>query len=96
MLTRDEVLKIAKLARLDLTEPEIQFYQAQLGRVLEYIHELDSLPTPEESVVRHVPKDAVAFREDKPVLSPYAKAILDNAPESEAGLYVLPAVWEGE
>lgn len=93
MLTKDEVLRIAKLARLSLTEAEVATYQTRLGRVLGYIQELNELKTP-DGFVRHVPKDAVSVREDKPVPFPAAKAILANAPESQADSFVLPPILE--
>lgn len=96
MLSREEVLKIARLARLELSDAEVTLYQTRLGRVLDYIHELNALSTKDVGFVRHVPKDAVGFREDKPVVSPYAEAILKNAPESEESHFLLPAVLEGD
>ena len=70
MLTREEVLKIAKLARLELTETEVETYRNRLGRVLDYIRELNELKTPQDAFVRHIPKDAVAFREDRAIAFP--------------------------
>ena len=96
MLSREEVLKIASLARLQLTDEEVAFYQKQLGRVLEYVKELNALPTPQDAFVRHVPRDAVAFREDRPVNFAGQKALLANAPEVENNLFHLPAVMEGD
>jgi aspartyl-tRNA(Asn)/glutamyl-tRNA(Gln) amidotransferase subunit C len=96
MLSREEVLKIARLARLELTDAELALYQTRLGRVLEYINELKAVSTTDAGFVRHVPKDAVAFREDKVQQSPYAAAILENAPEVEDSHFLLPAVLEGD
>jgi len=94
MLTREEVLKIAKLARLELTAEEVESYRKKLGRVLEYIHELDSLKTPQDAFVRHVPKDSVAFREDKMIPFPQHAALMKNAPDVEGGSFRLPPVLE--
>jgi len=94
MLTKDEVLKIAKLARLSLTEAEVESYQTRLGRVLEYIKELSQLKTPADAFVKHVPRDAVNFREDKAVPFGAVKEILKNAPSSEADSFVLPPIIE--
>ena len=92
MLSREEVLKIAKLARLTLSEDEVALYQKRLGRVLDYIRDLNQLDTPKDAFVRHIPQDAVGFREDKPTPFSNAPAILENAPAKEEGCFLLPTV----
>lgn len=96
MLSRDEVLKIARLARLQLKDDEISLYQTRLSRVLEYISELRGLTTEEESFVRHIPKDAVAFREDRVVAFSNVQGLLENAPSLEETSFHLPAVLGAE
>jgi len=43
MLTKDEVLKVAKLARLNLTEAELEKYQKQLSDVLVLFKKIDEI-----------------------------------------------------
>lgn len=94
MLSREEVIKIAKLARLDLTEKELEWYREKLGRVLEYINELNKLPTEGTQFVRHVPRDAVAYREDVAIPFTDTKALLANAPALEDSQFLLPTIVE--
>jgi len=97
MLSREEVLRIAKLARLELaSEAEVALYQRRLGRVLEHVRELSSLTVSAESSVRHVPADADAFREDVVAPFPNPGALLQNAPHVQDDHFVLPAVLEPE
>lgn len=96
MLTQEEVLKIAKLARLELSGDEVELYRNRLGRVLDYMRELGALETPSDAFVRHIPKDSVAFREDKPVPFSAAKLLLDNAPSLDGTSFSLPTVLEHE
>ena len=96
MLSKEDVLRIAQLARLELTSEEIDRYQRDLGRVLDHMRELDAVATEPGAVVRHVPKDSVAFREDKPLPFSNVGAILENAPETAEGCFRLPAVLEGD
>ena len=49
MITRDEVLQIAKLAQLKFTEEEIALFQEQLGRILEYFRQIEKLEDPSTS-----------------------------------------------
>ena len=55
MLSKEEILHLAHLARLSLTEEEIVTYQAQFGETIDYIKNLDELDTkdvvPTNSVV---------------------------------------------
>ncbi|MBY0369534.1 Asp-tRNA(Asn)/Glu-tRNA(Gln) amidotransferase subunit GatC [bacterium] len=90
MFTREEVLKIATLARLELSAEEVERYQKQLGRVLEYVQELKALPTQQDAFVKHIPRDAVAFRGDKVLPFTPVKNLLDNAPALEDGGFLLP------
>ena len=94
VLTREEVLKIARLARLELTDEEVALYAKDLGRVLDHIHELNALETPKDAFVRHVPKDAVAFREDRALPFAGHHALLENAPALEGTSFLLPTTVE--
>lgn len=42
-LTRDDVLKLAQLARLDLSESEIEEYAVELSEILQYVEQLQSV-----------------------------------------------------
>ncbi len=94
MLSREEVLKIAKLARLTLTEEEIGFYQRQLTRVLDHIQDLNQVPTSKEGFVQHVPSDAQCFREDR--VEPFLNhdGLINNAPVVENNCFLLPTLVE--
>ncbi|MBI4406216.1 MAG: Asp-tRNA(Asn)/Glu-tRNA(Gln) amidotransferase subunit GatC [Deltaproteobacteria bacterium] len=94
-ISREEVLKIARLARLELTEDEVESYRALLGRVLGYVKDLDSVETPKDAFVRHVPMDVVCFGEDQVEKFPNSPKLMENAPEKEQGCFVLPPVLEG-
>ena len=45
MLSKEEVIKIAKLARLELSEAEIEKYQKELSAILDYAKQLDEINT---------------------------------------------------
>lgn len=99
MLSKEDVLRIAQLARLELTSEEIGRYQRDLGRVLEHMRALDKVPTEAgapNSVVRHVPKDSVAFREDKALPFANVPGLLENAPDQAENCFRLPAILEGD
>jgi len=96
MISTEDVLRIASLARLSLTENEVVLYQKHLGRVLDYIKDLESVDTLGVGLATHVPTDSVAFREDKAVDSHLAAALIKLAPEHEAGHFIVPAVMDAD
>ncbi len=96
MVSREDVLHIARLARLSLSEEEVERYQKHLGRVLEYVGELRALPQESDALVRHVPRDAVAFRGDSILPFSNTRGSLDNAPALESDGFLLPTVVEHE
>ena len=91
-LTREEVRRIAGLARLDLTEEEEQRFAVQLGRVVEYIGQLDRFETSE--LPPGVPDGALAL--DEPVASLSTEAVLANAPQRISSFVVVPRVLEAD
>lgn len=42
-LTRDDVLKLARLARLQLTDEEVEAYRSELSEILQYVEQLQSV-----------------------------------------------------
>ena len=95
-LSKEAVLEISKLARLQLTEKEIAYYQDRLSRVLDHVQELSELKTDANLFVKHIPEDVALFREDDPARYLKPSAILKNAPEAENNLFVLPTVMGGD
>lgn len=95
-LTREEVLKVAKLAKLEFTNEEIEKYQQELNEILNYIDMLNELDTDEIKPLSQINDDVNNLREDevKPSLS--VSEALKNAPETVDGTIVVPKVVGGE
>ena len=92
-LTRQDVQRIADLARLELTAEELDLFTRQLGDILTYVEQIRALDTtgvaPTSQVLnRPVDRDDVAA----PTLS--REDLLRNAPDAaiEAGLFKVPRV----
>jgi len=49
-ISKEEVLKVASLAGLELEGDEISFFQNDLGRIFDYINKLETFPSPEGKV----------------------------------------------
>lgn len=93
-ITKEQVLKIAKLARLKLTDAEVELYQKRLGRVVGYVRELDALNLDVDGFPSHVPEDVQLFREDVVRVFEDREALLKNAPKRVAEGFVLPQVMD--
>ena len=80
-LSREEVIHIAKLARLELTDSEIERYQQQLSSILEYADRLKALDTSQIPPTSSVLPARSRFRDDVPADSLQVDQVLKNAPQ---------------
>ena len=91
-ITKEEVVHVARLARLRLDDDAVELYTKQLGEILTYMDTLNRLDTKEVPPTSHAIFINNAFREDEPRASMPADGSLSNAPESEDGSFVVPKV----
>ena len=94
MLDREEVLHIAKLAKLHLSKEEIQKYQEQLGRILEYFKKLEELDTSNVEPMKHILDVDNVFRADEPRPSVPQEEALKNAPKRRDNFFEVPKIVE--
>ena len=92
MLTKDEVVKIAQLARISLTEAEVEKFQKELSAVLDYVEELKQVNVDGLEEVSQVTGLVNVQREDKVVDSTNKEDIFKNAPELKDGFYKVKAI----
>lgn len=93
-LTREDVLHVAALARLNLHESSIDPFAEQLGAVLEYAAALNSLDTTGVPPTFHAVDISNVFREDTPGAHLSPDDAFANAPEAEDGHFIVPKVIE--
>jgi len=91
-LARETVLKVASLARLELTDAEVELFGGQLGAILDYVAQLDELDVSSVEPMVHVEDVTNVFRDDvvQPSL-PRADA-LANAPSTDGRCFLVPAI----
>jgi aspartyl-tRNA(Asn)/glutamyl-tRNA(Gln) amidotransferase subunit C len=90
-ITRDQVLHVARLARLALTEDEIERFQSQLNAILEAVGIVAELDLDDVEATDH-PLDIVnVLDEDEPRPSLSIEDALANAPDPEGGFFGVPA-----
>ncbi len=91
-LTKEEVLKVAKLARLEFAPEEIEKYQVELNEILNYIDMLNDIDTDNVDPLSQVNNASNNLREDNIIPSLNVKEALSNAPESIDGTLIVPKV----
>jgi len=91
-IAKDQIVHVAKLARLHLDDAAVELYTTQLGDVLAYMDTLNRVDTKGVAPTSHAIIMNNAFREDEIKSSMPVKLALANAPEAEEGGFVVPKV----
>lgn len=94
MITRDTVLHVANLARLNLSDTEVDQLTMEMDQILHYIDKLEELDTSTVDPTAHVIPMQNVFREDEVRHSSEREDILSNAPSKAKGCFKVPKVVE--
>ena len=93
-LTREEVLHVAKLARVGLTDDEVTRYQQQLSQIFNHFEVLASIDTEGVPPTTHTLQLHSVMSADEARPSPTQREILANAPMEQDGYFRVRAVLE--
>lgn len=93
-LPLDAVRKVARLARLKLSDDELARYQGQLERILGHMDELAALDTAKVEPTAHTLGLTNVLRADEPKPAADREALLANFPEREGPYLKVPKVIE--
>ena len=91
-ISREDVQKVALLARLELSEAEIDLMTTQMGDVLDYMDLLGEVDTENVEPMAHALDVSDVFRDDTPRPSIDRASALKNAPRADGECYLVPAV----
>jgi aspartyl-tRNA(Asn)/glutamyl-tRNA(Gln) amidotransferase subunit C len=89
-ITREEVLHVAKLARLELTDDEVGRLTEQLGAILEAVSKVSQLDLSDVPPTSHPLEVVNAWGEDEPRPSLSLDEVFANAPAREGDLFKVP------
>jgi len=92
MINRDEVLHVAKLARLELSEDEIVSFTAQFGSILGYINQLSEADVAGVEPTCFIEPSHDPLRDDEECESPPTQTLLANGPSVKKGHFAVPKV----
>ena len=91
-LTREEVIKIAKLARIELSDAEVLKFQEDLSKVLDFVEDLKKVDVTGLEEVSQVTGLVNVQREDKVVSAENHDDIFSQAPEMKDGYYKVKSI----
>jgi aspartyl-tRNA(Asn)/glutamyl-tRNA(Gln) amidotransferase subunit C len=89
-ITREEVLHVAKLARLELTDDEVERLTGQLSAILEAVSKVSELDLADVPPTSHPLAVVNAWDEDEPRPSLELDETFANAPERDGDLFRVP------
>ena len=91
-LSREEVAKVAKLARLRITDAELEQFTEQLGQILEHANDMTSLNLADVEPTGHPFGLINVMREDIVRPSLNREVVLVEAPDAEGGRFAVPRI----
>jgi aspartyl-tRNA(Asn)/glutamyl-tRNA(Gln) amidotransferase subunit C len=91
MLERDQVLHVARLARLALSEPEVDRMAEELSKVLDHVERIRELDLEDVEPTSHVIEVGSVLRADEPVPCLPREEVLAQAPEPVNGGFGVPS-----
>ena len=91
-LSLDDVRWVAHLARLELSESELEMMARQLSSILDYVNQLQQVNTDGIEPLAHPLPLQNVFRADEPAPSLPVDEALANAPDRRGPFYAVPAV----
>jgi aspartyl-tRNA(Asn)/glutamyl-tRNA(Gln) amidotransferase subunit C len=91
MIDRDQVLHVARLARLRLTDDEVARMASELSTILDHIEKISELELEDVEPTSHVVEVENVLRADEPRESWPRERILDLAPDAADGGFRVPS-----
>ena len=91
-ITKQDVVHVSNLARLELSEESIEKFAGQIGEILDHVDSLKRVDTQGISATTHAISLTNAFRDDDMSEPADRELSMANAPESEDGSFVVPKI----
>ncbi len=91
-IDRTQVRKVAKLSRLELTEPEVEEFTGQLSAILDYVEKMNELDTTDIEPLAHCLPISNVLREDCARESLGTEKVLANAPQRDEEFFKVPKI----
>lgn len=89
---KETVEKLAHLARLELSDEQIEKYRRDLGDILDWVAKLEEVETENVQPLTNPNEEKVPMREDRPNNYFKGQEALKNAPEKDGDYFIVPKV----
>ncbi len=93
MITREQIIHLAKLARLKLNDEEIEKLREDLSKILNYVEKINELKLEDIEPLINIIEE-LKTREDEPAKSESNQLIIENFPEKEDNYLKVPKIIE--
>ncbi len=91
-ISDEEVLHIAKLARINLSDDEIQDYKNNLEEILDFANTINQVNTDNIGETIGINENYNVFRKDEIIQESNKEELLSNAPSQDDGMFRIPKV----
>jgi aspartyl-tRNA(Asn)/glutamyl-tRNA(Gln) amidotransferase subunit C len=93
-IDKNTVKYVANLARIELSDKELEHFTGQLDRILEYVHKLKTLDVDNLEPTSHVLEMKNVYRDDEVKQSLPVAEVMKNAPERKDDLFKVKKIIE--
>lgn len=93
-LDKNTVAKIARLARIEVSENDKDYFSREISGILKWVEQLGEVDTKGVPQMTSVASIKLPMREDKVTDGGQQEAVVANAPKSDYGCFVVPKVME--
>jgi aspartyl-tRNA(Asn)/glutamyl-tRNA(Gln) amidotransferase subunit C len=91
VIDREQVLHVARLARLELSENEVETMARELSGILEHVDKISELDLDDVEPTSHVVRLENVLRADEPIPSLPRERVLEQAPDPADGAFRVPS-----
>jgi len=91
-ITSQDVLKVAKLSRLEISDSEVELFTSQLEKILGYVAQLEKVDTSNIEPTTRAVEVINVMREDTVIAANVRDDLLDQAPQREGDFYRVPKI----
>lgn len=92
-ITKEEVLYTAGLAKIGMTDQDVEKFTKELSGILHWMEALNKIPIPDDLPL-YMPKNLVSERDDSETSPEYTTQLMSNAPDPQHNFFGVPKVIE--
>lgn len=92
MISKNDILKVAGLAKLKLSDQEVERLTSDLGQILAYVEKLNGLDLKDVVATSHASAGTNVFREDRVEQGNLQELIMEQAPDHDGASFRVPRI----